>query len=120
MKLIEYQKKAMVTCMPSCQNYNYMFGNLVGETGEFSSKVSKAQRKKELHFIDGQIVFDCSGERAAELSHELMLEAGDMLWQLAGLCYVMGWDMDYVAKENLSKLASRQQRGVIDGNGDNR
>ena len=25
-----------------------------------------------------------------------------------------------VAEENISKLASRQERGVIDGNGDNR
>jgi hypothetical protein len=32
----------------------------------------------------------------------------------------MGWKLDDVARENLEKLASRQQRGVIDGNGDER
>nr|CAI9751227.1 hypothetical protein WMHIBSEC_WMHIBSEC_CDS_0051 [Caudoviricetes sp.]CAI9751786.1 hypothetical protein AZFZUZMX_AZFZUZMX_CDS_0051 [Caudoviricetes sp.] len=32
----------------------------------------------------------------------------------------MGWKLEDVAKLNLEKLASRQQRGVIDGNGDNR
>ena len=32
----------------------------------------------------------------------------------------MGWDLEDVAQGNLDKLASRQQRGVIDGNGDNR
>jgi hypothetical protein len=32
----------------------------------------------------------------------------------------MGWDLEDVAQGNLDKLASRKQRGVIDGNGDNR
>lgn len=32
----------------------------------------------------------------------------------------MGWDMEAIARMNLEKLASRQQRGVIDGNGDER
>ena len=30
------------------------------------------------------------------------------------------WTLDKVAEENISKLASRQKRGVIDGIGDNR
>lgn len=47
-------------------------------------------------------------------------EAGDVLWQLAGVCTVMGWSLDEVAEQNLAKLASRQQRGVIDGSGDMR
>ena len=51
---------------------------------------------------------------------EYKAEAGDILWQLDGLCRVMGWDLEEVAQGNLDKLASRQQRGVIDGNGDNR
>lgn len=33
-----------------------------------------------------------------------------MLWQLAGLCTVMGWDLEDVARENLSKLADRLRR----------
>ena len=49
-----------------------------------------------------------------------MLEAGDILCELAGLCSVMGWDLEKIAQMNLDKLASRKQRGVIDGNGDNR
>lgn len=49
-----------------------------------------------------------------------MAEAGDILWQLSGLCEVMGWRLEDVAKANLEKLASRKQRGVIDGEGDNR
>ena len=55
-----------------------------------------------------------------EIEEAMQLEAGDILWQLAGLCSVMGWDLDAIAKMNLDKLASRQKRGVIEGNGDNR
>jgi len=50
----------------------------------------------------------------------LQKEAGDILWQLSGLCEVMGWKLDDIAMMNLQKLASRQRRGVIDGEGDNR
>ena len=50
----------------------------------------------------------------------LAKEAGDIAWQLAGLCHVMGWSLEDVCQQNLDKLASRQQRGVIDGSGDER
>lgn len=49
-----------------------------------------------------------------------MLEAGDVLWQLSGLCSVMGWDLETVAKRNLEKLSSRKARGVVAGEGDYR
>ena len=32
----------------------------------------------------------------------------------------MGWELDDIARQNLQKLADRQQRHVIDGSGDNR
>lgn len=125
MKLNEYQKAAMKTCMPSCENFSYMMLNLVGEVGEFASKVAKMIRK-------GQVEIDTKDERTSDLfpmvslpqwtymQDELMKEAGDILWQLSGLCHVMGWTMEDVAVMNLQKLASRQERGVIDGEGDNR
>ena len=45
-------------------------------------------------------------------------EAGDILWQLSGLCTVMGWSLDDVARHNLEKLAARKQNGTIAGSGD--
>jgi NTP pyrophosphatase (non-canonical NTP hydrolase) len=63
---------------------------------------------------------DAVAKGAQELDAELKKEAGDILWQLSGLCQVMGWELEDVATGNLDKLASRQRRGVIDGNGDNR
>lgn len=121
MTLNEYQEKAMKTCMPSCDNFSYMMLNLVGEVGELASKIAKMQRSGWMNFSkDGDIEPQMSFAEWADFSDELMKEAGDILWQLAGLCKVMGWTLEDVAKGNLEKLASRAKRGVIDGNGDNR
>lgn len=50
----------------------------------------------------------------------LLSEIGDILWQTVGLAKVMGVTLEEVARENLAKLASRQQRNVIVGDGDER
>ena len=127
MTLEEYQKQAMTTCMASSENFSYMFLNLVGEVGEFASKVAKSIRKSEIT-IGGEaavgiienhpVVNDDTAYHF--LCKELQKEAGDILWQLSGLCTVMGWNLEDIAQQNLDKLASRQQRNVIDGSGDNR
>jgi NTP pyrophosphatase (non-canonical NTP hydrolase) len=114
MTLEEYQKRAMTTCMASSENFSYMFLNLVGEVGEFASKVAKAIRKEE-----NCIEYNDLGVTVTE-NEELQKEAGDILWQLSGLCTVMGWNLEDIAQQNLDKLSSRQQRNVIDGSGDNR
>lgn len=116
-----YQSRAMETCMPSCENYSYMFDNLVAEVGEFGGKVSKAHRHGDIKYDEqGNIIWTGGWDEAAAFNEELKKEAGDILWQLSGLCRVMGWDLEGVAQGNLDKLASRKKRGVIDGQGDNR
>lgn len=126
MDLNEYQEKAQRTCMPSCDNFSYMAMNLVGEVGEFTSKIGKAIRKGQLSINENKIRKSFQGDalsarRAeAEFNELLQKEAGDILWQLSGLCHVLGWKLDDIARANLEKLASRQFRGVIDGDGDKR
>lgn len=115
MELNEYQKEAMTTCMPSSENFSYMMLNLVGEVGEFASKVAKAIRKDEICIFENHIDLNQDWD-----SSDLKKEAGDILWQLSGLCDVMGWSLEEVAQQNLDKLASRKERNVIDGEGDNR
>ena len=114
MTLNDYQQQAMTTCMNSSQNFSYMFLNLVGEVGEFTSKIAKAIRKNEADIIRNDLF------QRSEDNEDLQKEAGDILWQLSGLCTVMGWDLEDIARQNLDKLASRKQRNVIDGSGDNR
>ena len=119
--LNDYQERAMTTCMPTCENASYMLLNLVGEVGEFASKIAKHIRKGEAGIGSGdtpnQFYFTA---KANFLTDRVALrkEAGDILWQLAGLCKVMGWDLEAVAQENLAKLAERAQNGTIAGNGD--
>lgn len=118
MELNEYQKRAMTTCTNSSRNFAYMMLNLVGEIGELSSKIAKRIRKGYDNIDENNIisVVPASKEDVAELRKE----AGDILWQLSGLCEVMGWSLEDVAQENLDKLADRQKRNVIVGEGDNR
>lgn len=123
MKLNEYQEKAMTTCMPSCDNFSYMMLNLVGEVGELASKVAKSIRKDNGVIINNKLgnrYRPSEREKVVLYNEELKKEAGDILWQLAGLCKVMGWSLEDVAQQNLDKLASCKERGVIDGDGDNR
>ena len=123
MTLNEYQHRAMQTCMESCDNFSYMFLNLVGEVGELSSKVAKLIRKEKAVISENDFVIELTSIEDAlddSIYDEMKKEAGDILWQLAGFCKVMGWDLNDVASANLEKLASRKQRGVIDGCGDNR
>jgi NTP pyrophosphatase (non-canonical NTP hydrolase) len=125
--LNEYQFKAMDTCMGSCNNLSYMFLNLVGEVGEFASKVAKSIRKEEISIGGEAAIGIIKNNPVVEddtafyfMRDELQKEAGDILWQLSGLCHVMGWTLNDVAVQNLEKLASRKERNVIDGEGDNR
>ena len=89
-----------------------MFLNLIGEVGEFASKVAKSIRKGE-----NCIEHNDLGATVTN-NEELQKEAGDILWQLSGLCTVMGWSLEDIAQMNLDKLAARKAAGTIDGNGD--
>ena len=123
MELNDYQERAMATCMPSCDNFSYMMLNLIGEVGELASKVAKDIRKVNAvigHGMDNELIPRMPFDEWIVRQDEYKAEAGDILWQLSGFCRAMGWDLEDVAQGNLDKLASRQQRGVIDGNGDNR
>ena len=128
MELNDYQNKAMSTCMGSSRNMSYMAMGLTSEVGEFAGKIAKAIRKgdvyignndqdSDLHYTIG---FVAGPDRCYGWESDLKHELGDILWFAAGIAEVMGWTLEEVAQENIDKLASRQKRGVIDGNGDNR
>lgn len=115
--LNEYQRRAMTTCMDSCNNQSYMFNGLVGEVGEFMGKIAKYIRKGKIKFYNNSFI-DLG--LTDEEKHDLKAELGDCQWFIAGIATVCGWNLEDVGNENLAKLASRKQRGVIDGSGDNR
>jgi NTP pyrophosphatase (non-canonical NTP hydrolase) len=102
MQLNEYQELAFKTALDTAKNPAYMVSNLTSEAGEVAGKYAKWIR-------DG--VLDEEGMKK---------EAGDVLWQIAGLSTVMGWSLADIASKNLQKLADRQSRLTISGSGDER
>ena len=103
-----------------------MFINLVGAVGEFASKAAKLIRKEKFKIggdnsvLKNNFYFDKNFNAATdtECVEEMQKELGDILWQLAGLCKVMGWELEEIAQINLDKLAARKVAGTIDGCGD--
>lgn len=102
MTLVEYQVKAWKTALPNAQNIGYMAAEIASEGGEIIGKYAKYLR-------DGAWNVDL-----------VKKEIGDVLWGCAGLATVMGLSLEQIAEENIEKLKDRQQRGVLQGNGDTR
>jgi len=80
---------------------------LVGEAGETADKYKKIIRDK------ASVISET--DRA-----ELVKELGDVLWYVATLARYLGVSLDEVAALNVAKLADRQRRHLIQGEGDNR
>ena len=107
MTLNEYQTAAMATAIyPPEAAIVYPTLGLSGEAGEVSEKVKKVLRD------DGG---DFSRKRA-----EIAKELSDVLWYAAAVARDLGYTLQEIADINLTKLASRAERGVLNGSGDNR
>lgn len=87
--------------------YIYPALGLAEEAGEVAGKFAKAVR-------------DNGGVIDAERREAIIKELGDVCWFVAELCTVLNIDLEDVMQKNLDKLASRKNRGVIHGEGDNR
>ena len=84
-------------------NQMYLLLGLSGEVGELHSKAAKHIR-----------------DETPEDREALKAELGDVLWFVAMLADVWGFDLGDEAMDNYLKLKSRMERGVISGSGDNR
>ncbi len=109
MHLNEYQNQARKTASyPNVGNNPiYPTLGLTGEAGEVADKIKKVLR-------DRNGIFD------SNIRNAIMLELGDVLWYVAQLSRELGFDLEEVAEANLNKLSSREKRGRISGDGDNR
>lgn len=121
MELNQYQTKAMETCVDRSANTAYMLTGLSAEVGEINDKVAKWIRKGIARIDNNYLVFNTSdiNERNT-YTVELVKELGDVLWFVAGLAARLNVSLEDVAQMNVQKLASRKDRGVIVGEGDNR
>lgn len=88
-------------------HYIYPALGLAEEAGEVAGKYAKAVRDEE-------------GVISEERKEAIVKELGDVMWFVAELATCLGVSLEDVAQKNLDKLASRKERGVIHGNGDDR
>jgi NTP pyrophosphatase (non-canonical NTP hydrolase) len=88
-------------------NIVYPTLGLAGEAGEVAETVKKMVRDD-----DGKL----TDERKATLVKEL----GDVLWYLSQIASEIEVNLAYIAGENIKKLASRKERGVLKGSGNDR
>ena len=113
MKIDDYAQQAITTLS---SDYAYGDANaqlmgmvlgLGGESGEVLEKFKKLLRdqKGEITEVDKQAIIK---------------ELGDILWYVTAVAHLLGSSLEEVARRNIAKLASRQQRGQLQGSGDDR
>lgn len=113
LSLDEYQARAKETAVYPGEDkipgigVIYCVLGLNGEAGEIAEHVKKILR-------------DDSGLFTTTRTEAMRKEVGDCLWYIAMLADELGFNLSTVAEENLEKLASRQERGVLSGSGDER
>lgn len=104
----KYQEKTRETAIyPKEKALEYTAFGLFSEAGEVAGKFKKMIRDK------GGILDD-------EVKSAISDEIGDVLWYAARLSDELGISFETIAKNNLEKLFSRKDRGMIKGSGDKR
>lgn len=112
MTLDEYQQSARSTAVyPDHARVIYPALKLAGEAGEVAEKLGKLIRDEG---------YQVGRPLTAAQQLALGKEVGDVLWYVANLAADLGLSLEEVAAANLAKLASRKERGVIGGSGDDR
>lgn len=76
---------------------------LVGEAGEVAEKIKKLIRDKDRFTPE-----------------EIIKELGDVVFYVTALANIYSFGLQHVIDLNVQKLDDRQERGVLQGNGDNR
>ena len=103
MQFNQYQKEAMSFRMERADSL-YAILNIGGEVGELYSLLAKSIR-------DGA---------KEDFTDNIKKELGDILWHIAAIAEDYNFTLEDVAKQNINKLASRKERNVLSGSGDNR
>lgn len=107
MKLNDYQEKALVTAIyPEQYKVIYPALGLTGEAGEVANKVKKILRG--------------DSELTEQKKQDIADELGDVLWYVATCAHDLGYTLEEIGEMNIQKLALRQKKGLLGGNGDHR
>jgi NTP pyrophosphatase (non-canonical NTP hydrolase) len=105
---VDYQYEAGKTAIyPSELKLMYPTLGLAGEAGEFTNKVKKIYR-------------DDHGVITNEKREALKGELGGILWYVQQCATDLDLSLQDIAEDNIAKLRSRAERGVLTGSGDDR
>lgn len=115
MNLNEYQEEARLFAVND-DLMHFTFG-LLEEAGEAAGILKRVYRGDEGYWSDATLS-DYGLSFTAE--QKLIAELGDILWHVALIADNLDTSLSDVAEFNLKKLASRRQRNVIKGSGDDR
>jgi len=109
MNLNDYQRAALRSANPKDKHneFFHLILGLVGESGEIAEKIKKLVRDQDSDLTKLDV-------------DDLTKELGDVLWYVAVIANYFDVPLEEVAKRNIAKLASRKERGLLSGSGDNR
>lgn len=100
MNLNEYQQEALQFQLDTSKSLSYLINGLAAEAGEVCGHYAKQIRDD------------------VDKSDLIVKEIGDVMWFCAALAHHYDLNLSDVAQGNISKLRSRQLRGVLQGSGD--
>ena len=92
----EYQEQARRTQNPALSPREQLEHALWGLSAEVGEVCGLHQKTHQGHALDGS---------------SLRKEIGDVLWMIAELCDAYGWDMGWIAEDNIAKLRKRYKNG---------
>jgi len=95
--LKEYSKFQKSTEVENTFDLQYMALGLGGEVGEVQNEVKKYIRD------------DKGGTLTVDRKMKIMLELGDVMWYLNGLCDRIGCSIDEILQMNINKLKSKMK-----------
>ena len=108
MDIDHYQARASDTALEHAKkDLWYTALGLNGEAGEVAEKVKKLYR-------------DDGGKLSPERKEALTKELGGVLWYLAQTATLAGIPLSEVAGRNLAQLKMRADKGILQGDGDDR
>ncbi|MHC4297948.1 MAG: nucleoside triphosphate pyrophosphohydrolase family protein [Planctomycetota bacterium] len=136
----QYQEAAALTAIyPKDAGVLYPALGLAGEVGEVAAKVADGPPSLPRGFLGEEELClrmaahageacnqvkkiirdddcDCTPKRTAAIAKEI----GGVLWYCAALATDLGLNLGDIARGNIEILVSRQERGTLKGDGDNR
>lgn len=103
---------------------DYVALKLNGEAGELAEHVGKAMRDDNLIAVGERQPNGTYNVRFNDLTDErreaIIKEAGDVLWYVCAVANELSIELHEIAATNLTKLADRTRRNMLQGSGDNR